>query len=119
MNLGVPTQVNVSNGISTNFAAKFSGAGVPIWTLGIPSLEITDAVVEYESGRVFVTGSYFGSPTVPGLNIQLPSYTNLDIFLAELDADTGAFLWAQGFGTNGPDFAVRLAVDHEFPYKMS
>ena len=99
------------------FLAKFDTAGTFQWAEGYDSGNTAgiNAVAVDPSGKIDVTGSYYGGATAIGLgggkaSIALPTNGSTDTFLAQLDG-SGNPLWATRASGSGADVGKKLAVD--------
>lgn len=118
------TQPAVSTTLSSTgavgvFVARFIGAtGACAWAV-LGGGSTGAAVAADGSGHVYVTGAFSGSTafitSVPGASpvttTPLTSVGGLDVYLARLDASTGACQWALRGGSSSYDVSTALACD--------
>src|SRR5207247_5066877 len=92
------------------FIAKFSSAGVPLWTkrYGGTGKEFVTSIALDANGNIFV-GGYFTGTTDLGKG-PMASVGGLDMFIAKYDAN-GMPVWVKSFGTIDTDSVTGLAVD--------
>lgn len=106
--LDLTTTNFASAGDTDGYVAKFNSQGQCLWARQMAGLEANDAydVIVRSDGTILVTGEFLGTNQIG--NNTLISHGGYDIFLAAFGA-TGDFLWAQGIGGPGDDFAIALA----------
>ncbi|GGF19617.1 hypothetical protein GCM10011383_34000 [Hymenobacter cavernae] len=104
------------------FVARLSPTdGTWQWAVraGGASNDFSGGIAADPTGHVFVTGAYIGNATFSSPNggvLTVPGFANgTDIFVARLDAATGAWQWATRGGSNAPlsgadDFGKAIAV---------
>ena len=87
-----------SAGQSDLFVAKFAADGTPLWVRSAGGSDFDDAldVAVDGTGRITITG-YFQSPSITVGNTTLDLLGNMDILVAQYDANGNA-QWAQRFG---------------------
>jgi hypothetical protein len=101
---------NLNTGTTPNiFVAKLNTEANIVWYaqggLGTPGSIAIDPL-----GRIYIAGD-FTLQTSIGTNLLL-SAGNTDVFLAQLDASSGAWNWAQKIGASGTELIGSLAVDN-------
>lgn len=98
-----------STGQHEILVAKYSAAGVPLWSkrFGDPNDQISSAIGVDGSGNVVIAGSFKGTVDFGGGT--LTSAGNSDAFVAKLDA-AGNHLWSKRFGGPAYQEASSLAV---------
>lgn len=116
VSFGPFTLTNASaDGLRDAFVAKWSPAtGAFAWATRAGGAGNDAATAVAVSGpNVYVAGS-FGGPTATFGPLALanadPSGATRDVFVAELAADTGAFVWAQPAGGPADDYATAVAA---------
>ena len=92
------------------FLAKFDPSGTLLWarSAGGPGVDVANAVAVDGLGRVLVAG-YFSETNRFG-SFTLAAVGNVDVFLAQFDAD-GTVLWARSGGGELQDYAFAVAAD--------
>jgi len=93
--------------------SKFDAAGVFQWAVkaGGPNSDFGTAIAVNATGtEVFITGTYAGSATMGSFNLTAIS-NGTDVFVAKLNAATGAFTWAVSVGSASSDAALGICVD--------
>jgi len=103
---------SILGGLDT-FVAKYAGAdGRYLWSrdLGGGGDDIGYAVAADGSGGVFVTGFFMGR-MVFGTTILITTAGSNNVFVAKLDATTGARVWARGYGSAANERGYGIAVD--------
>ena len=111
-----------SSGGADYFVARYGSAGALQWVIGFGSSD--GAFNDFgprlaaDGARVYVSGNFGGTADFdPGAGTALrTSLGGYDAFLAAYDAATGAFVWADAFGSTGLDFASSVAVDEQRVY---
>ena len=100
----------VSVGSFDMFLAKYNSAGAHQWSkaFGSPNQEQGASLRVDNNGDVIVTGSFMGTVNFGGGN--LTSAGSTEIFLAKYD-DSGAYQWAQRFGSTSGDYGYGVALD--------
>jgi hypothetical protein len=109
MKIGTTTLTAVGNG--SGFVAKLRAAdGAPVWIkqFSASSIALVSGVDVDPSGNVFVIGTYNGVGTFNG---QSATSNGDDLFVAKLDANTGAEILAIPFGSPSYDEAAGIVVD--------
>jgi hypothetical protein len=98
--LGGPNQ-----GSSDVFVAKYSAAGVPLWTrqLGTPDWDDASGITTDGIGNVYLAGDTSGS-------LGGPNQGDADAWIAKYSA-AGSLLWKRQLGTPGADLAAGVATD--------
>lgn len=83
------------------FVARYDAQGQAIWAVSAGGGNADDAygLALDGNGHIYLTGS-FHSPTAQFGDTTLACTGLMDIFVAKLDAATGAFIWAQRYGSN-------------------
>jgi hypothetical protein len=100
----IGTKTLTPKGNYDGFAARFSAAGVPVWSRAVAAAKdarIT-GVASDGAGGAFVAGSADGANDF-GTAVRID-----DIAVAHLDA-TGAIAWSKVFGGDGNDVAYAIA----------
>jgi hypothetical protein len=97
---------NSNLGLADAFVAKYSANNTLLWMkqFGTSNLDSASAIVNDNSGNVYVTGSTYGS---------LPGNSNLgleDVLVAKYDG-SGNQLWLKQFGTPNHDVAYGISAD--------
>jgi len=97
---------DISNGGKDIVVIKYDSAGNRLWTrqFGTPADDIAFGVAMYGSGNVCVSGRTYGS-------LGGPNSGGADVFLMNLDSQTGSPIWIRQFGSSGDDLATRVSVD--------
>lgn len=112
------TSFTSNNGSVDVFVAKYDSTGSFLWAqaFGSSNLDRAYSVKTDDQNNVFITGQFFDTVSIPGLNINLiatPSngavFTN-DVFVCKLNA-SGNFVWAKSFGGPAGDVGASLATD--------
>jgi hypothetical protein len=103
-----------SAGQSDLFVAKFGADGTPLWVRSAGGANFDGAfdVAVDGAGRISITG-YFESPSVTFGSTTLNKLGNMDILVAQYDAN-GTSLWAQRYGwtaTSGLEWGRAIVVD--------
>lgn len=105
-----------SAGGSDIFVAKYSSAGVHLWSkrFGGTSDDVAQSVAVDGVGNVFVTGSFKGTVNFGGGNL-VAYYSGFgtattDAFVVKFNAN-GSHVWSKSFGNFGNDTAYSAAVD--------
>ncbi len=104
---GSPVNAFVSGGDNNVFVAKLSSSGTLVWNtfIGTPNYNEVGGIVEKDGG-VYVTGASDGTWGSPVNSYNAYS----DIFVAKLDAASGAVAWSTFLGSSGDDAGKGLAV---------
>ncbi len=91
--------------------ALFGVPGESLWfdQVGSAGTDTAFAVVVDGDDNVLVIGSFSGTVSVGG--VALTSAGDRDVFLAKLDVDNGATVWAVRMGATGTDLGGGVAVD--------
>ncbi len=111
-----PTKMLVSDGpLRDMFLAKYDSNGNLIWgqQMGGASDQQIQSLAIDNSGNIFTTGYYFGTPDFDpaGGGSTLSTIGAEDIFLAKYTA-TGALDWVKGFGSvNGANVTPEMGMD--------
>ena len=94
------------------FVASFDPTGAPRWSLSIGGDE-DDAVTEVAvfGDAVYVTGSFEGRAMFG--DSELFTRGQRDVFVARLDAASGAVQWVRPFGSVVNDVSVALSLSRE------
>ena len=102
-----------SAGAVDAFVAKYDGEGRLIWArrMGGTGDDRANGIAVSSRGEVNVTGEFSGQFADFG-NAWLSSGGLNDVFVTQLDAATGDFLWTKGFGGTGSDRGYGVAVDN-------
>lgn len=103
-----------SAGQSDLFVAKFAADGTPLWVRSAGGTDFDDAldVAVDGTGRITITG-YFQSPSITVGNTTLDRLGNMDILVAQYDAN-GNSQWAQRFGwtaSSGLEWGRAIVAD--------
>jgi hypothetical protein len=89
--------------------------GAPKWSrhLGLAGRDEAAALAIDDNGDVVVVGTFEGAIVLVGDQAELATGgpTDRDVFVAKLDGDSGALLWATTFGTLGDDRVAGVGVD--------
>ncbi len=104
----------VAKGTYDAFVLRLDANGTPKWSasFGTASKQFAWRVAAGPDGNVAVTGDFDQSIVFPGATpTTLTTAGGQDIFLAKLQGDTGATIWAQRFGNNVNQTAYALAID--------
>jgi hypothetical protein len=72
--------------------------------------DTASAVAVDASNNVYFTGFFRGTANFGGANLTVPFTSDLDVFIAKLDA-TGAHIWSKNFTNNGNERGYGIAVD--------
>lgn len=104
-------------GIFDIFVVSYSPTGAHRWSRrfgagpgdGLSGADDRGAGITVAAGKVYVTGAYQGSVDFGGGPIHSASYH--DTFVLTLDAASGVFASARGFGVFGDDRGNRIGVD--------
>src|SRR5207249_2826772 len=99
-------------GLADDAAGNIVVAGRIVGTvdLGGGGDDIGHAVAADGSGGVFVTGFFMGR-MVFGTTILITTAGSNNVFVAKLDATTGAPVWARGYGSTANERGYGIAVD--------
>ncbi len=101
-NLNIGTTPNI-------FVAKLNTEANIVWYaqggVGTPGSIAADPL-----GRIYIAGDFTLTTTI-GTNLLL-SAGNTDVFLAQLDASSGTWSWAQKIGASGTELTGSLTVDN-------
>ena len=103
-----------SAGQSDLFVAKFAADGTPLWVRSAGGTDFDDAldVAVDGAGRITITG-YFQSPSITIGSTTLNKLGNMDILVAQYDANGNA-QWAQRFGwtaNSGTEWGRAIVAD--------
>ncbi len=103
-----------SSGQSDLFVAKFGPDGTPIWVRSAGGTDFDDAldVALDGEGRITITG-YFQSPSITVGSTTLNRLGNMDILVAQYDANGNA-QWAQRYGwtaSSGLEWGRAIVAD--------
>jgi len=92
------------------FVAKIDPKGKWLWATaaGSPGHDIGVGIAVDRQDRVFVAGQFSGSTKFGGSALAT---NNTDIFVAQVDANTGGWLWARKAGGSGYDTVSQFALD--------
>ena len=112
--------VDLGGGVLTSaggydiFLAKYSAAGIPLWSkrFGGTGNEQVTCIALDGLGNIFLGGSFTGSGNFGGANWTSTSAWACDAFLAKYDSQ-GNPLWSQGFGGTSADVVNSIAVDSQ------
>ena len=101
----------VSAGGADAFVAKYSATGAYVWArrFGGASDDIAYGVAVDGSGNVVVVGQFQGMVDFGGGTRT--SAGDRDIFVAKYAAGSGAYMWAETYGSTGLDLPYGVAVD--------
>ena len=104
----------MSNGSKDIFVTKLNADGTYGWTrtMGGSQGDEGYSVATDSSGKVFVTGSFYGTVDFdPGVGIDRhTSMGNADVFVTKLNAD-GSYGWTQTMGGSSEDCGKAVATD--------
>jgi hypothetical protein len=106
------TVQNLNPGPDTRlFVAKLNPNANLLWYAQAGAGD-ADAITVDAAGRVYITGEFnvstsFGSP----VEMSLVSSGNSDVFVARLDARSGAWTWAKKIGSSGAERRGSIGVD--------
>ena len=106
------TVSNLNAGGGTNlFVARLNPNANLLW-YAQAGAGFADAITVDRAGRVYVSGDFtistsFGSPAA----FSVVSGGNSDVFIARLDAASGAWVWAKRIGSTGDETRGTIAVD--------
>jgi hypothetical protein len=90
------------------FEAKFDAKGAHLWSLGQASGSYQNPTdLAFADGRLFVVGDFDGTIA---FDVPHPSNGKEDVFLAALDANSGAPLWSRTWGGAERDALARVAA---------
>lgn len=97
-------------GVTDVFVTKYNSSGVFQWAVrcGGPSQD-QGLGIATDGTNVFITGRFAISGSFGATNLTAVGGT--DIFIASLNAGTGAFQWAKNFGSASSDNGQALCVD--------
>ena len=103
------------NGQLNTILSRINYDGNVVWSkrLGENGQAVVLSIDEGANGAIFVCGSFSDSPDMdPGSNTVnlIANSTDPDFFVQKLTAN-GDFMWAKGYGGNGTDYAVSIAID--------
>jgi hypothetical protein len=103
-----------SAGAQDVFVVKLSSGGILVSAgkLGGTGDDVGLGIAVDGAGNIYVTGSFSGTADFDpsAANVPLDSAGGTDVFLVKLDA-TGAFVFAERFGSTGDDVGNGIAVD--------
>jgi len=93
------------------FVAKLDATGGAVWARGFGDTadQVGQAVALDGAANVVVTGYFGGSMSFGGTTLTSTDF--YDVFLAKLDANTGAHLWSKRFGDAQEQAAMGVATD--------
>jgi hypothetical protein len=112
MNLGGTTLVSGGGTTSPDmFLAKFNSAGTPSWSkrFGGAFGNYANGVAVDKNNDIFVTGQFNVSVDFGGGTVSSAGGT--DGFVTKYSGQTGAYIWARGFGGTGYDISEGVGVD--------
>jgi hypothetical protein len=101
-----------SAGDTDGYVAKYAPDGSFLWATrfggastvtGISTSDAVCGVTEAPDGSVYASGVFVGTAEFGGPSLSLTSAGSFDNFVSRLDPDTGAVIWAKGFGGSGYD----------------
>jgi hypothetical protein len=104
-----------SDTFTDGFAAHLTSAGIPIFAVGFGAVSgatnnaTVSGVTAAPNGDAYIVGSVQG--TIPIGKQTLMSAGKNDAFVARLDANTGATVWARSFGGAENESALAVAPD--------
>lgn len=106
------------------FVIKYNSAGVAQWQTQAGSTdagynaEEGNGIAVDNSGNVYITGQFNGSPTYPTYFGSIPLVSNggggfyeSDYFLAKYNPSTNSWMWAVNGGGLGNDFGMKVSLD--------
>ncbi len=98
-------------GAARFFVAKLNPNANMLW-YAQAGTGYSDSISADNAGHVYISGEFtvstrFGDPA----DITLVSSGNSDVFLAQLDAQSGAWTWAKSIGSSGSEFRGSVGVD--------
>lgn len=67
------------------------------------------AVAIDSKGNAIFVGTYNGAATVGGISLESPANASFNLFVVKVDP-SGSVLWARGFGGDGIDIAIAVAI---------
>ena len=108
------TVENLNTGGDTRlFVTKLNSSGNMLW-YAQAGAGLADSIAVDGTGHVYISGEFtvateFGDPPA----LQLVSSGNSDVFLAQLDADSGSWTWSKKIGASGSETRGSIGVDGE------
>lgn len=110
---GATTLTNASAGSNDMFLVKFNSTGSVVWASGMGGngSDVVSSMALDAAGRIYLAGRYASSM------LSLGSYTltktgDSTMFLAEVDASTGAAVWGNTTGGTGSSDAAYVSTDN-------
>jgi hypothetical protein len=102
----------IAAGGSDLFIAKFSPAGVHVWSkrFGGAGSETVNSIALDSSGNIFIGGGFYGTANFGGANVT--SAGDADAFLAKYSPE-GIYLWHVTFGAASTDVINSIATDSQ------
>jgi PKD repeat protein len=114
---GTSALTSSSGALSDIFIASYTSAGVFRWAVSAGSASLADntgnGAIYTDGTSVYVTGNFEGQGAVFGsttLNSNGGGVSS-DIFVAKLNASTGAWTWAVNYGGTSGDNAYGICLD--------